>query len=199
MNDDYKQALDMALKESIGKNENATKTIRRLFQYRFSPILQKHNDAGFDIINSISTHFSIPFRAVHICGSAQTGYSYFKHKEFSEETSDLDIAIVDPRLFQKYSEISFEVTHGYSDLTKFLKQNDMDNSEQYFKNLVRGYFRPDLMPHCTYKQDWFTFFNKLSNNHKKCFNNINGGIYFSETFFERKQFPIIQKYKESLK
>ncbi|MBS1131975.1 MAG: hypothetical protein H6R16_2977 [Proteobacteria bacterium] len=198
MQENLKHDLDKILADAVGRKELPTKTIRKLFSYRFSPILLRDTDAGFDIIDRISTHFSIPFRSVHICGSAQTGYSYFKNKEFSEQGSDLDIAIVEPRLFQRYCEISFEATLGYTDLTKFLTRDGVNTANEFRDYLVRGYFRPDLMPSCGSKQQWFSFFNRLSNDYPNHFKSINGGLYLSEVFFERKQLPLIQKYKEFL-
>ncbi len=197
MAEDYKQTLDRLLKQSIDRGEEGYKTIRRLFQYRFSPVLEKHYDVGFSVVDRVATYFAVPFRAVYLCGSAQTGYSYFKQRDFSEKESDLDISIVHPALFQKYSEISFEVTRGYTDLTKFIREDDQDSARQFSANLAKGFFRPDLMPSCGPRQHWFAFFNRLSNDYGDCFTNINAGIYLSEVFFEGKQLPLIQKYKES--
>lgn len=149
----------------------------------------------FELLNRISYEFNLPITAVQIAGSAKTGYSYFKSTEFVKGSSDLDIAIIDPYLFQAYCEIVMQETRGLKDLSRFKRTADTDNYKAYIKYIANGYFRPDLMPACEPRKEWFNFFNKLSQNYVNYFSDINAGIYFSELFFEYKQSENIDIFK----
>jgi hypothetical protein len=155
-------------------------------------VFKEYKAVGFQILNSIAQKFRVPLGCVKIAGSSQTGFSPFKNREFLFGQSDLDIAIVSPPLFQRYSEIVCDITNGYKDLTKF---EDQKKAEQFRQNLELGFFRPDLMPYSRDKTEWLTFFNAISNQHSKIFKNVNGGIYFSEFFFSGKQIAAIEKLK----
>ena len=196
--DNYKIQLDKEIAESLKKGDSSNTIIRRIYSFNISPVFSVNKDIGFKITNDVCQRFSIPFRSIHIAGSAQTGYSYFKSKDFTLKESDLDLAIVDSDLFKKYFEKVYKETNGFTDLTKFSNTNGENNSKSFQNYIMKGYFRPDLMPNCVAKQKWFEFFNRLSNEYSEVFSNINCGIYLSEKFFEGKQTPIINKYKEGL-
>lgn len=148
---------------------------------------------GYAISNEISNFFNISLSDVQIVGSAKTGKSYFKNKDFEPGESDLDIAIISSQLFLTYMEISFVKTKGYTDLKDFKNGRDYRKFKDY---LSRGIFRPDLMPRCTERMQWFKFFSSLSNQYYKVFKDINAGIYISQSFFEFKQIEGFQKYME---
>ena len=145
---------------------------------------------GFKILNSIAERFRVPLGCVKIAGSAQTGFSSFKDRDFVFGESDLDVAIVSPSLFQRYCEIVYDITNGYLNFTKF---DDKNSQERFQGNLQLGFFRPDLMPNSKEKTEWFTFFNSLTDRYSAVFKSVNGGIYFSERFFEGKQLPALEK------
>lgn len=194
---DFKLNLDAEIKAGLDRGDPDRLTVRRLFSFNSPRVLASYKEAGFQIINAVSEHFQVPFRGIYVAGSVQTGYSYFKDRDFVPKESDLDLAIVDSRLFQKYAEISFAHTNGYDDLTRFPVRNGTNQASSFKDYISRGYFRPDLMPQCPEKQEWFRFFNRLSLRHTNVFEDINCGIYLSELFFETKQTPIIRKYRES--
>ena len=55
----------------------------------------------FTFRRRISQHFRIHYNEIIITGSAKLGFSPLKRKYFDYD-SDIDIAIVSPRLFEKY-------------------------------------------------------------------------------------------------
>jgi hypothetical protein len=187
----YEDAIRLGIKNGYRNEVIGRKIFITFPTFAFSEILE----VEFEILNSISEFFQIPITSVQVVGSSKTGYSYFKSTDFLQGVSDLDIAIVDPYLFQKYCEIVSEETKGFSNLSKFMRTDDSDNYKSYCKYIVKGIFRPDLMPVCSQKKDWFNFFNKLSNNHIKMFSCINAGIYFSMKFFEQKQAETIDLFR----
>jgi hypothetical protein len=167
---------------------------RRLFLYDFTNAFVGDPDRGFAILNEVSEHFGLPFSAIKVVGSAQTGYSYFSKGDFLPGVSDLDIAIISPTLFQHYSQEAYAITRGYSDLSRFHRRNGISVAQGFRDYLSTGFFRPDLMPASKLKNDWFGFFNKLSNKHTELFHDINAGIYLSEGFFEMKNASIIDAH-----
>src|SRR5687768_8872267 len=115
----YKNDLDADIKQALERGDSDRLLIRRLFAFYPSKVLAAYKEAGFQILNSVSEHFGVPFRSIYIAGSVQTGYSYFKKRDFVPKDSDLDLAIVDPRLYQRYAEIAYRQTNGFNDLTRF--------------------------------------------------------------------------------
>lgn len=179
----YENAIRLGIKKGLGNELIGRKIFITYPTFAFTEMLE----AEFDILNSISDYFQIPITSIQVVGSSKTGYSYHKSTIFVKGTSDLDIAIIDPGLYQKYCEIVAQVTKGFADLSKFKRTSDVNNYLSYCKYLAKGIFRPDLMPTCEAKKNWFNFFNKLSNNYVDDFSDINAGIYFSQKFFEQKQ------------
>ena len=173
---------------------------RRLFLYDFPTVFSNDQERGFNILNAVCEHFKLPFLSVKVVGSAQTGYSYFKGHDFTPGDSDLDLAIINSDLFQYYSEEIYWLTERYSNFSQFKRQQGVSPVQDFRNYLSAGQFRPDMMPEGKLKDDWFTFFNKLSNKHTEVFKSINAGIYLSERFFVMKNSSsIISAYKKAPK
>jgi hypothetical protein len=192
----YKNDLDVEIKRARDKGDSDQLIVKRLFYFRRSPISIIHDDAVFKIFNAVAAEFNVPFKSIYVSGSAQTGHSLYKNTDFSESNSDLDLAIVDESLFRKYSEISFITAHGYRDLTKFRRSEKIRDVPGFFqKNLAQGWFRPDLMPDCDTRKDWFKFFSGLTQMHIASFKDVNCGIYLSPVFFEESLVRNLNDYK----
>jgi hypothetical protein len=187
-----KQKLDAKIDAMVAASSPQRFIARRLFLYDFGCVFADNQDRGFRILNEICEKFRLPFSAVKVVGSAHTGYSYLKERDFAPGESDLDVAIISPTLFQEYSEAIYWMTRRYSDLTKFHRDQGVSPARNFREYLSSGQFRPDLMPSCQLKTDWFSFFGKLSNKHSDLFKNINSGIYLSEGFFEMKTASILE-------
>lgn len=183
----YLDGIKAGLKQGL-RNEVICRKIYTVYP---AFVFDNDLDRQFEIYNAISNEFKVPITSIQMVGSAKTGYSYVKDKAFNKGESDLDIAIVDAYLFQKYSEIVIKETAGFTDLSNF------KNIDQYSRYIMKGVFRPDLMPSCEVRKRWFNFFNKLSSKHIDLFSDINAGIYFSQTFFEFKQTENIEIIKRA--
>jgi len=165
---------------------------RKVFLLDPAYIFKEHPIVGFKILNRIAEKFHVPIGCIKIAGSSQIGFSPFKDRDFKIGESDLDVAIVNPGLFQQYCEIVYNVTNGYRDLTGFKSTPDYG----YFQECIQiGYFRPDLMPNCPAKTDWFKFYGTVTDSYSTIFKQISAGIYFSETFFEGKQVSAVKLIK----
>jgi hypothetical protein len=184
------------LVDDIGQCRSATlnerEIARRMFILDPAFVFKDDKILGFKILNSIAERFRVPIGCVKIAGSSQIGFSSVKNRDFTLGESDLDIAIISPLLFQRYCEIVYHVTNGYRNLTGF---KDTASVDQFHDYLRIGYFRPDLMPFSDEKNEWFKFFKTATDRYSAMFKNVNGGIYFSELFFEGKQVPVIRTLK----
>ena len=165
---------------------------RRLFLYDFHQVFIGEEDRGFSILEEVRQKFNVPFSALKIAGSAQFGFSAFKNLDFVPGESDLDLAIISAQKFQAYGELVYMITKRYSDLTGFAITKGVSDAKRFRESMSQGFFRPDLMPKCAQKDDWFHFFDQLSVKHTDLFGGINAGIYMSETFFEIKTSSIVE-------
>lgn len=152
----------------------------------------------YEIIDEICRFFQIDFTCIQIAGSAKTGRSPHKDKDFIPGKSDLDIAIINPQLFIKYMELVFIKTKGYSDLTSLpmKTKRNVPTIKFHKEYLSKGMFFPDAIPYGPERAEWFDFFSKLSDKHQDQFKSINAVIYISESLFVEKQTSAIKKYTE---
>jgi hypothetical protein len=185
--DFYKDIVSRDLKAGLSEKD----IVRKLFLTYPTHVFKDNYDTAFEILDEVAWYFSIPITSIQIVGSGKFGFSYFKGTMFEPTESDLDIAIISQDLFTYYSGLTFSVSKGFTDGTVF-RYGDL---QEYKRYISLGIFRPDKMPSCDEKQEWRKFFNELSIKHIKYFKNINAGIYLSETFFEHKQFEIVDKIK----
>ena len=145
------------------------------------------DDMKFDVLHQISKHHKVDINHVLIAGSAQTGESFHKETPFNSKSSDLDIAIVDAGLYERCLQITHKATRDYSDLSGFPRKEGVSFYNDFLINLGRGFFRPDLMPTCSFKNQWFDFFQTLGKKYQSNFKSINCGVYSSLHFFQMKQ------------
>jgi len=151
------------------------------------------------ICNEIAVFFDIPISSIHVAGSAKIGRSVHKGRDFLPGKSDLDIAIVDMRLFSRYMEHVCGVSKNYTDLTRFPVVGGASTYESYLKYLAKGIFRTDLMVSGQERAKIHNFFGLLSSRFSDLFSSINVAIYMSEAFFENKQRSVIKSIiKEEL-
>ncbi len=181
-----------AIKEDFEKNKKNYEIARKIYLSFPTSVFKHDKNEEFDIKDTISKFFHIPFRSIQVAGSAKTGESFIKNTKFKPMESDLDIAVIDLQLFFNYLESVFKITKGYRDFTKFSSPEDKNAYETY---LTKGIFRPDLMVACKQKSDIRRFLNLISYKYAHKFKDINVSIYASECFFESKQGGTIRKLR----
>lgn len=193
----YKASLALSINDGIKDGYPDNVIVRKLFCYE-KPIVLNLDDfqaIGFSIFNEVSDQFSIPLRSIYVSGSAQTGYSYIKKKDFEKKLSDLDLAIVDTMLFKEYLDIVFNVTERYTNNILFDNVDSMKN----FKNYAgKGIIKPELMPNIQIRNDWEKFFNDISSRYSDYFKSINCCIYLSDVIYEWKQASLIKAHRGGL-
>ncbi|MFC1478064.1 hypothetical protein ACFL57_01235 [Candidatus Margulisiibacteriota bacterium] len=189
---EYDKAIDIGIKEGAKNYEIA----RKIYLCYPAYIFHKKEEVEFEILNKICKKFKVPYNSLQIVGSSKTGRSYHKENTFKHEESDLDIAIISKDLFDKFQKEVYIITNKYSNLSSFPRIRGESVYSNFLAYLAKGMFRPDFMPTCSKKQDWDTFFNKLSNKYYDLFKNINAMIYSDIYYFESKQARNMQFYRE---
>lgn len=184
------ESIEVGLKDKKPYNE----IVRKVYLAYPTKVLVGDEERQFRILNEISCFFNIPMMSIQVAGSAKTGRSFHKQRDFQPGNSDLDIAIIDHSLYRKYMEEIFSVTKGYSDKTKFPIKDGKSTAGEYISYLTKGIFRADLMPSCEARKEWNKFFGQLSRKHGDLFKTINAGIYMAQAFFENKQRSAIKYY-----
>ena len=176
-------------------DKDATYLIEKHILHNKPYFFQQNMDLFFEIKQRISNKYEIPITNIYLVGSGQLGFSLnpknnyrdflFEEDELGNEPSDLDIAIISEKLFNKvWDEIcDFRLSENpYDDKNKKL----FFDFETY---LFRGWIRPDTFPFdFAMKKDWFEFFktlNPLVNRKVTC------GIFRNETSF-------LKQYKRSI-
>lgn len=187
---DHLEAIEVGLAGGRPHAEIA----RKLFLTYPTKVLIGDEERQFRILDAVSVRFGVPIMNIHVCGSAKTGRSFHKRTDFSPKNSDLDVAIIDARLFASCLEEGLRLSRGYSDQTRFPMRAGGSTFEEYRQYLARGIFRPDLMPVGPYRANWNDFFVALSNSHSDLFRSITAGVYLSQACFEQKQRSVIRNY-----
>ncbi|WP_156041705.1 hypothetical protein [Bradyrhizobium sp. URHD0069] len=172
--------------------KNAKGSVREVSELVFlaeaSAYFSDKSELLHQIRKAVSSKYNVPLHHILVCGSAHTGYSIHKQKDFAAGESDLDLAVVSPALFARFLGEIIQATRGFTDLTGFERREGVSTKEAFIKYTAeRGMLRPDLMPRAPNKSAWFDFFARLSAQHIPHFKKISGAIYLSEECFVAKQ------------
>lgn len=152
----------------------------------------------YELKQDIASKFSIHPSEVVLVGSGKLGFSISekavrdsktreiigtkpRYREFGEE-SDLDIAILSPKLFDQI----------WLNLYEYNKAKPLWPREKEFKKyMFEGWLRPDKLPPSTpafeIPQEWFEFFTGLTNSGKYGDYAIRAGLYKDWNFLEGYQ------------
>ncbi len=194
--------LEALISEAISKGDGIGKIARKIFLLLPTHAFREQYDLQLDLLTEVSEHLNVPISSVHIVGSAKTGVSLVKGTPFSTESSDIDIAIVDPYLFMKKFEYSFKESDGWT-LNSFTVRNDAEKTktrkQEFLDYLQKGIFRPEKMPNSKERADWLNFFGLLTDKYATHCNRITAWIYAGEVFLTSKQESAVSIYLGNLK
>lgn len=191
----YNNGISKGIKDGLHKSVIA----RKIYLSYPTFIFKDEPEREFSLLNEIRNYLNLSLSSIQVVGSSKTGYSYYKNRNYIKGKSDLDIAIIDQTLFLNYAEEVFDITNGFRNLSSFGMNEDISNYDFYSSSILKGIFRPDLMPSCDLKRNWFNFFNKLSESYNDLFSDINAGIYLNEYYFEIKQSQNVDWFKKDNK
>lgn len=164
-------------------------------------LVLKHISSGKSVVldenlelelkKQIADFFDVSFHDIFLVGSAKTGFSIAPTKTFTYfgDTSDIDIAIVSPILFNKV----WESAHAYRE-----SRAEWPEKSNFFKYLSAGWIRPDMLPPASsfdLTSTWWEFFNRLSTSNPLRIN-VRGALYSSYFFLHAYQKASVAKCKE---
>jgi len=160
-----------------------------LSRYDKIVLVQKHvihgdcytldTNAYFDLKREVACRFDLNPNEIILVGSGKLGFSIAPHKRYRpfSDTSDLDVAVVSPALFNR----------AWQEVFEFVNDGGWFQQEKEFqKYLLRGWIRPDKLPpshQCPFAKEWWEFFRELTRSDKYGFK-VTGGLYNSLYFLE---------------
>lgn len=143
--------------------------------------------------SSICDKFDVQYNNIIIVGSGKLGFSIKPNKRFIpfSESSDIDIAIVSPFLFEKI----------WKRVNEYVDDNTIYSNYENFCNYLsqNGWIRPDLLPMIDIKNDWFDYFRVLTNSRDFSEYKITAGLYYNYHFLESYQLKCIKQCKETIR
>ncbi|WP_112196528.1 hypothetical protein [Pseudomonas sp. LG1E9] len=187
---DYMEAIRKGGEAKVSYNEIA----RKIFLTYPTHAFVGEEERQYKIYNEIANFFEVSISSIHVVGSAKIGKSFHKGRDFIPGSSDLDIAIIDARLFIKYMELVSRISKGYSDLTRFPVIKTVPAHETYLSYLSKGIFNFDLMVMGPERAKVNNFFGGLSSRYSDLFGSISAVLYLSQSFFESKQRSVIKNF-----
>lgn len=188
-----------SLKRDLENNQDNYDLARKIFLSYKTAVFKNDEELEYKIKNSIQSRLKTPFSSIQVTGSSKTGFSFFNRTLFTDGESDLDISIINLDLYNNFLESAHKETKGFTDLTKFGFYNEHRTDGQFLNNLKKGFINPFFMPVCPLRTSWLGFFREISNKYTNKFKSINGAIYSSEYFFERKQAECIEEFERNIK
>ena len=189
---DYRQLIDEGARTRL----HVRRISKQLYFLAPSFVFDGNYGLQLELYERICEFLNLPLACIRLVGSGHTGFSLIHNTPFNRESSDLDVAIVDPKLYLELFELAFDVTNGWSDVSKFPGRGEGQrrSKEQFLKYLRKGVIRPDLMPASPKKADWENFFGLLADDYSKFCNGLSAGVYASELFLAAKQESALTKY-----
>lgn len=125
-------------------------------------------DKEHELAQIVQEYFNVDYKDFIIVGSAQLGYSLSPEKDYRNftEQSDIDLAIIDPKLFIDLKQELYDFTDGlqvewigtvfHPKPKKYIHSKDIHKAENqrviyenqfsYYKYLSKGWFRADFKP-----------------------------------------------------
>lgn len=192
---DHRQNLDKNRLSRTTSREMA----RKLYLSYPTCALADDPETEYAIRNRFAYLYSVPLSGVQIIGSAKTGFSLIKKSVFDPKTSDLDVAIIDARIFQEFWEDSFETSRGF-EANRFqdpYKDGQVivgAGKDRFLSYLQRGIIAPEYLPPGHLRQRLIADAERISSNYRQHFAKISAFFYASELFFQNKQQDAIDKH-----
>lgn len=177
-------------------------------------------DREHELAQIVKEYFNVDYKDLIIVGSAQLGYSLNPRKNYRDfsDSSDIDLAIIDQKLFTELKQELYDYTDGlnmewretefHSDPVKYIHFKDLEKEKQrviyanqlfFYKYLSKGWFRADFKPSefeiCRNGKAFVDFQRKI---YEKFSRNIGLAIYESWFFFTSYHVRNLEKLKLNL-
>lgn len=151
-------------------------------------IFDARDEDFYEFRKRIANKFLIPFHEIYITGSAKLGFSPFKRKYFDYD-SDIDVAIVSPRLFEQLMSNIAEYQMMIRKNRAVVRVAEIEMYHSFLEYVALGWIRPDKLPVSfqmgAIKDDWFEFFRGISDGKSEVGNyRVNAGVFKSYQHLE---------------
>ncbi len=188
---DFQKLINQA-----NSDEDYSVLVRKYLFHGIPFIFNNRESDYYDFRAEIANQWKVRFHEVLIVGSAKLGYSYYKKTQFTLN-SDIDVAIVNPCLFENFVNAVAEIQYKIDRSEIRMTQGSMTEYNRFLKYMIKGWMRPDLLPAYMKgifnKDNWFKYFNSISYG-----KSLAGDYKISAGLF--KNFDYMEKYYvESLK
>lgn len=169
-------------------NEDYLRIVRKHLIHGIPYVFKDSPELYYDFRERIAQHWNVGFQEVLIMGSGKLGYSYHKDSIFSIE-SDIDVAIVNPRLFEEFymaiKDFQYRKDQGIVTLTYY----EQKEYNKFLSFMIKGWMRPDMLPSKISgklsKQEWFDYFKSISYEHNLAGNyKVSAGLFKSFEYME---------------
>jgi hypothetical protein len=149
----------------------------------FGDCFSLNEDQHFELKQEVADHFEIHPNEVYVVGSAKQGFSIAPTKRYRSfsDTSDIDVAVVSPSLFDRIwlDVFRYKVSGGY-----------WDREDSFKDYLFRGWIRPDKLPPArqfAFAARWWEFFRALTASERYGPYKVSAGLYRQANFLEEYQ------------
>lgn len=174
------------------KSTDLSKIFRQCLMFGDSAHLS--HEQYCDLRDEVSEAYRVRPCDVVMVGSGKLGFSISPRKNFKEfnSESDLDIAIVSPSLFDSV----------WTSIAALIDEAHLWEHRDYFlkRHFFNGWIMPHRLPHdvanLTFPNEWFDFFQKITNSGRYGEYPIKGGLYKSWDFLERYQMHSLRKCRD---
>jgi len=155
-------------------------------------IFRNDENKYYELQRDIEEYFEVERANVHIVGSSKLGFSISPQKMYRDwtEDSDIDVALIDYRLFVKY----WKPFYYYDPKVSSRTEKEDAKYKQFLDYFKRGWLRPDLFP----QKMGDEVFNYLNTLYGKYGYKVRVGIYADHFFFYTYNKENINRIKEEL-
>jgi hypothetical protein len=187
---------------NIEENDELIDLCRKKILHGIPHIFNEKEDTYYEFRKRVSINFGIDFHEVFITGSAKLGFSPHKRKMFDYD-SDVDIAIVSPKLYDKILDIICEYQMELRNSRRAVTSQEIKMYHDFLEYTAIGWIRPDKLPISfkvgKLKNEWFEFFNSISHGKSEIGNyQASAGVFKTHQHFEKYTISGFRKLKKSL-
>ena len=187
---------------SLGSDDELIDYCRKYVLHGTPYIFLNSEDKYYDFRKRIANKFNINFNEVFITGSAKLGFSFFKEKNFDYD-SDIDVAIVSKFLYEEILEFIRCYQMELRKARRSVTDREIKMYHSFLEYVAMGWIRPDKLPISfmvsDLKNNWFEFFNSISNNKSEVGNyKVCAGVFKNYLYFEEYTISGLKNKKNSL-
>jgi hypothetical protein len=164
-------------------------------------VFSGREDEFFDFKKRLKIKFNVNINDIYVIGSAKLGFSPHKRTDF-DLNSDIDLAIVSDDNFSNIISLASQLEFKIRSQHVYLRRDQWQKYHKFLRYLIIGWMRPDLLPRAApciaFADDWFGFFEGLSNGKSEIGNyKVTAGIFRTYSELERYALESMTKVQQT--